>query len=228
MRTTEGRLRQVQLLGDSATAGWITCPVSTIPSPGRYLLGWDADDAEAPLATPLFAAETGLEGFLAAPPLPPSWALGTRVSLYGPLGRGFDLPSIARRVALAALGNSMARLLPLVHSALAQGAALAIYTDSPWSFLPTAVEIHPLQALPEATAWADYLALDLPAASVPWLRQRLNLGEKAVLPCPAQALVVNEMPCGGLGECGVCALTGQKTWKLACRDGPVFEVKELI
>jgi hypothetical protein len=82
--------------------------------------------------------------------------------------------------------------------------------------------------LPEATSWADFLALDLPVESIPGLRQRLGLREQEVVACTAQALVRTEMPCGGLGECGVCALTRRRAWKLACRDGPAFEVRELI
>jgi hypothetical protein len=180
------------------------------------------------LATPLFAAQAGVEGFLAAPPLPSAWAPGTRLTLYGPLGRGFDMPAMARRFALAALGESMARLLPLVLSALERGAAVALYTENPLPLLPPAVEAHPLKALPEALAWADYLALDLPLASVPSLRQRLGLKETDAIPRPAQALVRTEMPCGGLGECGACAITTRRAWKLACRDGPVFDLGELL
>jgi len=228
MRTTEGLLRQIQFLGQGATAGWIDCPVSAIPPPGKHLLGWAYDEVEAPQATLLFAAQAGAEGFLAAPPLPPTWTPGTRLTLYGPLGRGFDLPAMARRLALAALGESMARLLPLVQAALARGAAVALYAEQPLPLLPAAVEVHPLKALPEALAWADYLALDLPLASIPSLRQRLGLKETDPLPRPAQALVRTEMPCGGLGECGVCALSTRRTWKLVCQDGPVFDLSELI
>jgi dihydroorotate dehydrogenase electron transfer subunit len=39
---------------------------------------------------------------------------------------------------------------------------------------------------------------------------------------------MTEMPCGGLGDCGVCALTSGRAWKLACQDGPVFDIHELI
>jgi NAD(P)H-flavin reductase len=41
-------------------------------------------------------------------------------------------------------------------------------------------------------------------------------------------LVVAPMPCGGLAECGVCAVTTRRGWKLACKDGPVFDLGELI
>jgi len=44
----------------------------------------------------------------------------------------------------------------------------------------------------------------------------------------AQVLVVTPMPCGGLAECGVCAFTTRRGWKMACKDGPVFDLSELI
>ena len=43
----------------------------------------------------------------------------------------------------------------------------------------------------------------------------------------AQALIVTPMPCGGIAECGVCAVTVRRGWKMACKDGPVFDLKEL-
>jgi len=35
------------------------------------------------------------------------------------------------------------------------------------------------------------------------------------------------MPCGGLGDCGLCAVDLKRGWKLACKDGPVFDLNEL-
>jgi hypothetical protein len=44
----------------------------------------------------------------------------------------------------------------------------------------------------------------------------------------AQVLVVTPAPCGGLAECGVCAVTTRRGWKMACKDGPVFSLNEFI
>jgi hypothetical protein len=93
--------------------------------------------------------------------------------------------------------------------------------------LPAAVEVYPLSELPQALAWADFLALDLPLPSLPSLRGRLNLQGSRRLPCPAQALLDLPMPCGGAADCGVCAVHTRTGWKLACREGPVFNLEEL-
>ena len=44
-------------------------------------------------------------------------------------------------------------------------------------------------------------------------------------PGAGQALVTLPMPCGGLGECGACAVPIRRGWKLACQDGPVLDVR---
>ena len=56
----------------------------------------------------------------------------------------------------------------------------------------------------------------------------LGLGKQAKVRFEAQVLVLVPMPCGGMGECGVCAVKIQRGWKLACKDGPVFDLEDLI
>lgn len=228
MHDYEGRVSEIQLW-NGQEAAWIACPQKVIPGSGRYVLAWSPGDEGAPLATPLFAAQVSPQGFLAAPPTPRAWEPGARLLLRGPLGRGFRLPSTARRLALAVLGEGSARLLPLMQEALEGEAAVALFTDGPLPRLPTAVEIGPLSGLAEALAWADFLALDVPLEALPNLDQLLGLEPDALqLPCTAQALVVTVMPCGGLAECGACGIKGSRGWKLACKDGPVFDLATLM
>ncbi len=126
-------------------------------------------------------------------------------------------------------GDGLARLQPLLTDALEKGAAVALFTDNAPPGLPSAVEVNPLETLNEALAWADYLALDLPASELPGLARRLGV-ERGLrhLPCPAQALVGLPLPCGGLADCGACAVETRRGWKLACQDGPVFDLIDLL
>lgn len=227
MRAFTGRVIETQLDTNGAAAAWITCPPAAIPQPGQALLAWSPADGDAPLATALFSAGRSEGGFLAAAPVPRAWEPGTELHLRGPLGHGFSLPAAARRLALAALGESVARLLPLAYQALERDAAVALYAGCPLPSLPSDLEVHPLSALPEALPWADFLALDLPLAALPTLRSALALPPGQRLPCPGQALLLTPMPCGGLAECGACAVPAGRSWKLACKDGPVFDLKEL-
>jgi NAD(P)H-flavin reductase len=228
MRTFEGRVVEMQMLAGGQVGAWISCPQKWAPVPGQYLAAVSPAAAEIPLASPLFPSAYSPQGFLAAAPLPLSWMPGSPLVLTGPLGRGFHLPNNSARIALAALGDSLARLLPLAEQALHQNAAVAIFADCPLPVLPPSLEAYPLSNLPEALSWPAYLALDLPLELLPGLRQRLGLPEGSRLPCTAEALISTPMPCRGMAECGACAVPASRGWKLACKDGPVFVCSEIV
>lgn len=223
-------------LENGLTAGRLLCTQNLIPSAGQYLLAHDPaflahggpGRANALLPTPVFGAGSAPGGFLAAPPIPPAWRPGVSLSLRGPLGRGFSLPVSARCVALIALGETAARLNPLLASALEQDAAVVLVSDLDLPDLPPEVELQPLAALGEVVKWADYLGLDLPRESLLGLRERLGFDRQAGVRYGAQALIVTPMPCGGMAECGVCAVTVRRGWKMACKDGPVFDLDALF
>jgi dihydroorotate dehydrogenase electron transfer subunit len=90
--------------------------------------------------------------------------------------------------------------------------------------LPPQVEWIP--QITEAISWADYLALDLPAESIPTLRSRIGLSVNDKLPFTAEVLITHPIPCG-LGVCYACALQGQRGPLLSCIDGPVFKLDQL-
>jgi hypothetical protein len=207
---------------------WIACIPQAVPAPGRYImaLGKSRDDW---LSHPLFSAGSGQGGFLAAPPIPSSWRPGDELYLHGPYGRGFSMPAATRRLALVSLGITPARLMPLVRQALEDHAAVALFADGPTPEMPPAVEVNALRELPEALGWCDYLAVDLPIERWNEIRMLLRLGEGAPsLSIPAQVLVAAEMPCAGMADCGVCALSSRKKMRLACKHGPVFELEEIL
>jgi dihydroorotate dehydrogenase electron transfer subunit len=144
------------------------------------------------------------------------------------LGHGFSIPPGIRHLALAVLDETISRLLPLVDLTIRRDIAVAVFTDSAPSPLPAAVEVNPLGSLPEALAWADFLVADLTMETLPQLGSTLGLSPTTRLPCPGQALVILPMPCGGMADCGVCALPGHRGWRLACKDGPVLDLGELL
>lgn len=227
MHNGQGRIHQIRLDAQGQTEAWIDCPDGLLPEAGQYLVGYALEDQEAPLATCLFPAELPGSGFWAAAPIPPTWLPGTVLALRGVLGHGFSGYSGARRISLASFTDSPARVLPLVAHASQLGAAVTLFANPPLPSLPAWVEIYPLSSLPELLYWADYLALDLPLESLPTLRQALGLLPEQLLPCPAQALIYTPMPCAGLAECGACAVPTRRGWKLACEDGPVFDLSNL-
>jgi dihydroorotate dehydrogenase electron transfer subunit len=233
MQTAKGCITEIYL--DDRRAARISCPPALIPAPGQYLLATASSDIDAPLAQPLYSAAACPGGFYAAPPLPSHWLPGAELNLRGPLGRGFSLPASARQVVLATFDGACARVLALLEPALAQKASIVLLTDQPPAGLPAALEILPLTALPETAPWATYLAIELQRKHLPQLINLLTVYPASdytqTKPIPprggsAQVLVDTPMPCGGLAECGACAiiLRPGSEFKLACKDGPVFDL----
>jgi dihydroorotate dehydrogenase electron transfer subunit len=230
MPSASVRITDLYLEENGLMSGRITLPENLKPESGQYLLASSADAYEpAPLA--LFASGAWLEDRLpVAPPLPPAWAVGSELSVRGPLGKGFQMPGSARRVALAAPAGPAHSLLPLLNLAVARGADVVLYTDEPIpQNLALAVEVSPLNQLAQAPTWADYLALELPADRLPQVDSLLGLDQipGGRCPCLAEVLVRTPMPCGGVAECGVCGVHSGGGWRLACKDGPVFALNSL-
>lgn len=223
MRIANGRIAELYLDGSAR----ILCPPELIPSPGRYLHA-HASGSDSPLPVSLFPSLTYADaGFRSAPPIPSFWRPGDPLVLRGPLGRGFALPAPARKVALIAFDDSPARLLGLIAPAFAQRAEVVLLCDSHVEELPEAVEVQPLKALADALHWADYSALDADRENLNRLKERLGTGNPPASRIEAQVLLRAPMPCGGIAECGVCALSLRHEWKMICRDGPVFDWGDL-
>jgi hypothetical protein len=81
-----------------------------------------------------------------------------------------------------------------------------------------------LSVFTEAIQWADFIALDIPLEALSGLRAELGLGAFDKLTSPAQVLIHTAIPCGGLADCGACAVSMRRGWNLACKDGPVFDL----
>ncbi len=235
MPILEARLTTVRMEAGGGVYLSLDCPGEARPAPGQYMLAVARGElTPAPLGWALFPGGwTGLErsapgDFLAFSAEQPGWLPGTKLAVRGPLGRGFHIPAGTRRLALAALGAGAARLLPLATLALEDGLEVALF--APTSLppgLPAALEIFPLSSLPQALEWADHLALDLALQDLPALRPTLGLGAAERLRPTAQVLVETPMPCGGMAECGVCAVPGPRRWLMACFEGPVFDMERL-
>ena len=227
MHSHTGKVQEIKLDQLGRTAVRISCPVQAIPSPGRFVLAHALSEVDATLSIPLFSSHISMDGFTSAPGAPASWEPGTVLSLRKLAGRGFTIPATSQHLLLAALGDGIERLLPLIHQALENRSEVALCTDVWTPSLPAAVEVHPLSALPGAIEWADALCCELPLEQLAVLRQVLGLDSGDRLIFHAEALIETPMPCGGIADCGVCAVKGRRKWKYSCRDGPVFDLNEL-
>ncbi len=196
----------------------LACPPERIPAPGQYLLVWNPRDTASLLAVPVFLADLPAPEEKAvwfSPAIPYTGTPGETLRVRGPLGNGFHLPAGVHRLAALVPQRPPWRVLPLIRRVLQEGGEAVLFSgpeaaDLP---LPAALEILPPAAFPETLrAWADYWVADLPPEDAAALLSA---------PLPGAVLVDTPMPCGGLADCGVCALPLGGKRILICKQGPV-------
>jgi NAD(P)H-flavin reductase len=211
-------------------------------SPGRFALA-DLGDC---LRTPLFPAILEGETFwIFVPPDHPAAALrsGISIDLIGPLGRGFEVNTAARHLLLVADAIRLPVLLPLAQTWEAS-AALVLWAPTvaqlyPIHHLPASLEVHIITAdgsaghegsvldlFPDLVRWADCVCVACDAGV--YLAMAEVVREVRIKPVKrfAQALIVPPMICG-VGACQGCAVAVAGGFRLACTDGPVFDLLEL-
>ena len=175
-----------------------------------------------------------------------------RIDILGPLGRGFSIEPGARNLLLVAGGIGIAPLVFLMQYAVSQhqitlihGASTAaqLYTERSQ---PTAISYQGVQfvpvtedgsmgkkgmatdILPDFLDWADQVYACGPAdmykamAEMSWRAKQSNL---KIRKCQVSLEV--RMGCG-FGACYSCTINTKKGLKQVCRDGPVFELDDII
>ena len=209
--------------------GILDIPRHFWPDPGQYLPCQNLSQDSQHLSTPLFKVY-GPDEVLRLGPLPIGWQPGDSLALLLPQGKGFKLPLSARRVGLLTISTSPIFLLPLAASALAQGAAVSLFCEKipPLDLLNRVsprVEVGQISSLLENLDWPDFLAVDIDHSELITLSM---LFTQAEYPFEGQVLIRTPMPCRGLGNCGVCSVKTRSGWRLACVDGPVFSLPEVL
>jgi hypothetical protein len=222
MHTGTGTVTEL-ILEDGYRYARVACPENLIPAPGQYLLA--SDDSSTSLPVPIFYTDSAPGSFIAL--AANHWKPGDELHLRGPLGRGFSLPPAARKVVLIAYDDVPARLHGLIRPALNQNAGVVLVCSSDVDSVPDEVEVQPLASMSEALQWADYAAIDVSREKLPELKQKVFEQKQVEAPRKVEVLIRTPMPCGGLADCGVCAVISTPTWQMACKDGPVFDWREI-
>jgi len=207
-------------------------PLSFLP--GQYLLLNDANPDGAMVPIAVFPIENTSTGIRIAPPTPTDWSPGLSISGMGPLGNGFHVPAITRKLSLVCYHSSPQLILSLASEVLSRGGEANLYWELPVigdTILPfqSSLEILPIHAVEDAFLWADTIAIDVPFSCIDKIRQLWKMTGKLHLGKSVEVLIRHDMPCGGMGECGVCSIPTRKGgWKMVCKDGPVLKWDELI
>lgn len=198
------------------------------PAAGQFFQAF-AVESEDLLPTLLYPCQVSSTELLLCGDIPKNWTPGTHLHLRGPRGNGFHLPPLTHRVAFTTLDRfNMNRLLPLADAALANRTEVTFFTNQPLTDLALEIEILPLEELNQVTNWADYMAAVLKPGQVSAFRNGLQRNTDRKTPFTAEIMVDVPIICDESSACGVCAVYTSRGWRLACKDGPVFALDDLI
>jgi len=179
------------------------------------------------------------------------------IDILGPLGKGFSIEPGVRNLLLVAGGIGIAPLVFLMQHASSQHQITLIHGAStvaqlyPFSSmvkkrsklspLPKGIQFVPVtedgsmgkkgiatDILPDFLDWADQVYACGPAdmykamAEISWRAKQSNLKLRK-----CQVSLEVRMGCG-FGACYSCTINTKKGLKQVCRDGPVFELDDII
>lgn len=176
---------------------------------------------------------------------------GDGLDLMGPLGQGFSLRSQTEHLLLIAGGMGIAPLKAIAEQALGRGCAVVLALGArsrhelyPSALLPPQIELHlatddgsagvcgPVISLlsssePALLDWADQLMACGPRPMLACLPQVIQAGRLLWQRDFAQVSLEERMACG-VGACLGCVVPTRWGMKRACRDGPVFDLKDVL
>ena len=177
---------------------------------------------------------------------------GERIDIIGPLGRGFTIPPRSKNLLLVAGGIGLAPLVFLMQQALSQhqitlihGASTAVQLYSNSSQLSTIsyqrVQFIPVtedgsagqkgratDILPNFLDWADQVYACGPVGMYKAMMEMSSRARRSKLKLKkCQVSLEVRMGCG-FGACYGCTIDTKKGLRQVCRDGPVFELDDII
>lgn len=225
--------------------------IATPALPGQYVTVRCGEGYDLPLRRPLSFHKISQDGEIALLFAVVGWGTewlaqrkpGESIDLLGPLGRGFEIYPTSRKLLLVAGGIGIAPLVALAEQAIASGRSVTLLIG-----VKTAPHIYPDRLLPSevevVTATEDGLSghkgmiTDLipqlitdvdqvfACGPLPMYRKMAGMSDH-LRDKPCQVLLEVVMGCG-VGACLSCTIETEHGQRLACKDGPVFELNEIL
>jgi dihydroorotate dehydrogenase electron transfer subunit len=205
----------------------VTVDSSTLPiiTPGQYFRSFIPGNSPI-LPIPLYLYSRWNDELSLCGKVPLQWKPGEILLLQGPFGQGFQKALTAKRLTLYAHDKLLEpRLKPLALSAVQNKMDVTWVSDERFIFLPPQVEILKSSDLHSAIAWSDASAIAASLAEVDLLRELLP---RATAERDKIEVFIDTPQICGNSLCDACAIETHKGWKLVCKDGPVFPLRELL
>ncbi|HUF54034.1 MAG TPA: dihydroorotate dehydrogenase electron transfer subunit [Dehalococcoidia bacterium] len=235
---------------------WLDCPpVARAASAGRFLMIHCSEQLDPLLPRPMsfhrFRESGGVRQFAILYDVRgrgTTWLshrkAGDTLTLFGPLGRGYEVDPGAQNMLLVAGGLGVAAVVTLADDAVTAGKNVTLLQGArtaakifPADSLPHEVEI--VSATDDGSEGHHGRVTDLLAQHLPWADQIFACGPNPMFESmarvmkdmrtrkPVQALLEEHMGCG-TGVCYGCAVFTRKGVRLVCRDGPRMELREVF
>jgi len=167
---------------------------------------------------------------------------GDSLDLLGPLGQSFSLQSASRRLLLVAGGIGIAPLVFLAEKGLNQGGSITLLMGAsnasllyPRSLLPPLIDL--VTATEDGSEGRRGMVTELISDFINQADQVFACGpasmyqSMAAQSClkgrPVQISLEVRMGCG-LGACYGCTIKTRRGLQQVCRDGPVFELADIL
>ena len=256
MKLETARVLSHEQLYENTFLMWLSCPsIARGAAPGRFLMLHCADGYDPLLPRPMsfhrFRERDGDRQFAILYDVRgrgTAWLAerqsGDELTAFGPLGKGYAVSSQSQNLLLVAGGLGVAAVVALADEAIAAGKAVTLLQGArnaaklfPAESLPREIEV--LSATDDGSAGHRGPVTELLAGHLSWADQVFACGPSAMFRSmadvlreartrkPVQALLEERMGCG-TGICYGCAVFTRKGVRLVCRDGPCFELREVL
>ncbi len=232
---------------------WLRCPeIAQEAQPGQFVMVSCGEECILP--RPFSIHQVNAEGSMAIcfavweDGRGTSWLSqrnsGDTVELFGPLGNGFSIHPASHNLLLVAGGIGIAPLLFLAQHALSQGHSVTLLVGA-----ATAAQLYPRHRLPleaklvitteDGTDGKKGMITDLLPDFIGWADQVFACGPMPMYRDMAgkyhpflkgksvQVSLEVRMGCG-LGVCYGCTVKTKSGLKQVCRDGPVFNLQDIL
>ena len=257
MRLADARVVERREVGANLFLLWLSAPdISRGARPGQFVMVRCGDGLDPFLARPFWihrirAGDDGEQFALLVEVVGRGtrWLArtvpGQELCVWGPLGRPLTLAPGVRNLLLLAYGVSVAPLVWCADDETERGRSVTLVLGA-----PTAAQLYPVELLkPEVelslttddgTSGRDESVADLIEEHAGWADQIIACGPTELYRSiagvlrmllwrrPCRVLLQPPMPCG-TGVCAGCWVPARRRgMKLACREGPAFDLRELF
>jgi dihydroorotate dehydrogenase electron transfer subunit len=164
---------------------------------------------------------------------------GNEVSLVGPLGKPFQLEKSTRHLLLIGAGATLPALLMLAQEAAQREVAVVLHAGAtepsllpPPFLLPATVEYQSFDTTGEERSymqslpWADQVAAALALEDIGPLVEAVRRAKIRWERGYGQVALSGPLPCVS-GTCLGCLIDTREGMRLRCKDGPVFDLRDL-